>query len=384
MTNQSGKVGIVVSGGPAPGINAVIGASVIEASNRGIEVVGFREGFYGACSSKSEMLVPLTTRDVTRLYNTGGSTLGTSRYNPFSDFSDQNQLEQCLKKNSIDKVIVIGGDGSMWLSRQLSKKFPDLNIAHIPKTIDNDIDLPDHQPTFGFETARFYGASIVDTLTVDAKTCKRWYITVTMGRQAGFLSLGIILASGGTLAVIPEEFNGGKCSIAEIVGKITPTITAREQAGKPYGVIVLAEGLLDCIDPKSCDSLKDFPLDELGRITYSELELADLIIPELERSLGSEITFKSKNIGYELRCAPPVSYDIEYAKYLGFGAIECLTSKDGAYLITRSGGGISPLPLEQFFEHDSVKSRTVDLNSDYYRIAQNFMIKGELANPDKL
>jgi len=380
--SKKGKVGIIVSGGPAPGINAVIGASVIEANNRGVEVIGFQDGFVGASTNDRSKALALSISDVSRVYNTGGSILGTSRFNPFSSAQDTENLQSTLKEHNIDKLIIIGGDGSIWLSHKLSKQFPTLRIAHIPKTIDNDIDLPDHQQTFGFETARFYGASIVDTLAVDAKTCKRWYITVTMGRQAGFLALGIVLASGGTLAFIPEEFEGKKHSIAHLAKKITPTIIAREQAGKPYGVIVLAEGLLDCIDPASSDQIKDLPVDELGRITYSELELSDLLIPELEKELDKpSITLKSKNIGYELRCAPPVSFDIEYAKYLGFGAIECLEQRPGAFLITRNHGGILPLPLEQFLDGERVRSRTVDLQSDYFRIAQHFMIKGALADP---
>ena len=149
--------GIVVSGGPAPGINCVISSVVIDAENMGYTVKGLKHGFKGISNHEPDAIVPLTTDMVTRVYNTGGSILGTSRHNPFTQKESKDDFLRTLHENDIDKLVVIGGEGSAYLSYWLAKNHPEIKVVHVPKTIDNDLILPNQYPSFGFETARYEG-----------------------------------------------------------------------------------------------------------------------------------------------------------------------------------------------------------------------------------
>jgi 6-phosphofructokinase 1 len=141
----------------------------------------------------------------------------------------------------------------------------------------------------------------------------------------------------------------------------------------------MAEGILDCLDPDSSSVLKDCPRDELGRIKYSQVELGDVIGPDLKEMCakeGFEVSFYTKNIGYELRCYPPVSFDIEYTKFLGYGAVKFLTEGKSGIMVTRDFDHLGFEPLEQMIQNDGfIRARKVDLNSDLYRVAQRFMIR---------
>ncbi len=373
------RIAIIVSGGPAPGINAVIGASTIEAHGRGIQVFGVNGGLKGCMKDGVDAFMPLEVDGISRIYNQGGSLLGTSRFNPFSKQENEYHFINTLKELQIDGLVMIGGEGTATLSYMIHQRMPEMRIAHVPKTIDNDIPLPGGKRTFGFETARTVGTQIVDTLIVDAKTCRRWYLVETMGRQAGFLTLGIGLASGASLALIPEEYKPGAHEPSEFAERIVHTIKARCTTGKNYGVILLAEGLLDCLRPESSELLDESLRDELGRITYSEVELGDVLLPLIRKKLEAEgvpdIELKHKTVGYELRCARPIAADIEYARILGYGAIQSLSSQDGAFMVTREFEKLFFVPLEQFVADGTVKGRTVNLDSDFYKLACRYMVR---------
>ncbi len=370
MEEKSNNIAIVVSGGPAPGINAVISAAALEAINLGFRPYGSQHGFIGLMNGE---LRELEEEEVARIYNIGGSILGTSRFNPLHLEEDKKKLEQSLKQHNIERLVIIGGEGSATVSYHLSKAFPQLHIAHVPKTIDNDLPLPNDQVTFGFETARSIGAQVVDTLITDAKTCERWYLVETMGRQAGFLTLGIALAAGATIALIPEEFSDRMYSIDEVAERIAQCMQRRIERGKNYGVIMLAEGILDCVDPKSSEELQACPKDALGRITYSEIELGELLIPIIEKMVKEKVTIKHKHLGYELRAARPIAPDVEYGRLLGFGAVHCLRGKPGAYMVTREKNSLRFPPLDQFVVDNRIPGRTLNLDSHLYRMAQHFL-----------
>ncbi len=371
---KDSQFAIVVSGGPAPGINAVISAAVAEARKQGYSMVGFQGGFEGITLKGAEAARQLGVEDVTHIANTGGSIIGTSRFNPFRDKKSADKFVGALNELNIDKLIVIGGEGSAMLSKITSEHLPELRIAHVPKTIDNDIPLPNDQSTFGFETARCVGTTIVDTLVTDARTCQRWYLVETMGRQAGFLTLGIAVACQTTLSYIPEEFSDRLYAPDEIALSISRVMQQRHEIGKDYGVVLFAEGILDRLDPESSSYINASPRDELGRITYSEVELGHVLLPYIkEQCRGFLRTIRTKNIGYELRCAPPISTDIEYGKMLGYGAIQSLLKQEGHYMITRNKGYLEYIPLETLFSGGTLHGRTIDLNSDLYRMASSYI-----------
>ena len=371
--------GIVVSGGPAPGINSVISSSVIEANNRGYVVKGLVNGFRDITMGEPNAVINLSSDMVSNIYNKGGSILGTSRFNPLKDREHLDKFLSGLKQNNIDKLIVIGGEGSAFLSLKLSQAVPELSIVHVPKTIDNDLILPNKYPSFGFETALHAGTKIVETLREDAKTCRRWFLATTMGRKAGFLALSIGLASGATSTLIPEEFTGFSPTPADIAAIVFSTIRKRLSMGKNYGVIVLAEGILDCLNPGQSELLQKAVRDDMGRIRYSQVELGDVILPHLRdllKAANLDVHIITKNIGYELRCCDPLSFDIEYTKFLGYGAVQHILGGNSGIMVTRDFDKLGFLPLEGMAGADGIiKSRGVDLSSDLYRVARSFMIR---------
>ncbi len=377
-SEKEGCFGIVVSGGPAPGINCVISSAVIHANNLGFEVKGIVDGFKGFENPYSEPVLDLRTEIVSNIYNTGGSILGATRFNPFTNPESRRKFINGLQQYKIDKLIVIGGEGSAYLSHQLITECPEIRVAHVPKTIDNDLILPGNHPSFGFETARFVGTQIVDTLMVDAKTTRRWFLVTSMGRKAGFLALGLGLAAGATLTLIPEQFPKKNHTPDEVADLIFHSMKRRWKLGKPYGVALIAEGVLDCLDAKTCSVLQNCSRDELGRIKYSQIEIGDVVLPPLrDRLIAEDMDLKviTKNIGYELRCHAPVSFDIEYTKFLGYGAVKLLLDGHNGVMVTRDFDMLGFERLDDLARPDgTIISRQVDLSSDLYRVARSFMM----------
>ncbi|MCO6430338.1 MAG: 6-phosphofructokinase [Deltaproteobacteria bacterium] len=376
---KDGKFGIIVSGGPAPGINSVIASAVIEANKSGYGVIGFLDGFKGAYSDKSDSCVELTIPDVSTIFNSGGSILGSSRFNPFKHPAGRERLVSSFQRHKIDKLIVIGGEGSAFLSRELLRHIPGIKVVHIPKTIDNDLVLANKYPSFGFETALDAGAKILHTLSVDAKTTKSFFLISSMGRKAGFLALGLGLTSGAMLTLIPEEFARYSVTPRDISAIIAAAIKKRFEMKRPYGIIIVAEGVLECIDPSSSDVLQNAPRDEIGRLAYSQVELDDVLMPSLKEQLGElgiKTKINAKNIGYELRCHDPIAFDIEYTKFLGYGAVQLMLQGKSGVIVTRDFDKIGHQDLRTVVpDEGEIITRQVHLDSDLYKVACRFMIR---------
>ncbi len=378
MTQKNGKFGIIVSGGPAPGINAVIASVVFTAHDCGYQVLGFEKGMSGIIKEGSSTAIELKPKGVVSIQNTGGSILRTSRHNPFENEVSAQKLINTLKELEIDKLVLIGGEGTAFLSYQLSQRNCGISVVHIPKTIDNDLILPNQYPCFGFETARYVGTQLMNTIITEAKTTNRWFVVKTMGRNAGFLALGLGISCGASVTLIPEQFEQN-IGLDDIIEAIMPCVLKRHQAGNTHGTVILAEGIIDQLDPEKVYELKDAPRDAIGRLSFSEVDLEDLVAKRLEKrilDLGLNIKFKPENIGYVLRCADPVSFDIEYTKFLGFGAVKFLLEGKTGIMVVRDYDKLTYVDLSSMADANGrIKSRRVDLNSDYYKVACNFMIK---------
>lgn len=372
-------IGIVVSGGPAPGINSVISSIVIAACNRGITPYGLQDGFAGVAAQGSAAVRQLSIGEVSTIHSTGGSILGTSRCNPLTREGNREQFTAALRDKSITALIVIGGDGSAFLSAQLSQEFPDLAVLHVPKTIDNDLVLPNHHPSFGFETARHASQEILNTLMVDARTTNRWFLVTTMGRSAGYLALGAGIAAGVTLTLIPEEFAEERKTPQQMAKIIFSTLEKRTAMGRPYGVILCAEGVAECLDLSHSSQDSSLPVDHMGRPKFSDIDLGDLLLDPLRTlcessELKTQIT--AKNIGYELRCRPPIAFDVEYTRFLGFGAVELLSVGERSCMVVRDFDRLSSRPLSELADANGrIRRRRVDIHSDLYRVARSFMIR---------
>src|SRR5436309_3924478 len=233
---RDGKLGLLVGGGPAPGINGVISAATIEARNHGVEVLGFQDGFSWLMKGDARHCRPLDNGDVKDHALRGGSILGTSRANPAKSDEALDAVVRALRELGVTALVTIGGDDTAFSGSRVYKRAGGaIRVAHVPKTIDNDLPLPDSTPTFGFETARHLGVAIVRNLAEAAHTTSRWYVVVSMGRAAGFLALGIGKASAATLTIIPEEFRDRPVTRDEVCDILLGAVLKRRSRATSLG-----------------------------------------------------------------------------------------------------------------------------------------------------
>ena len=395
------RVGIVVGGGPAPGINGAIGAVTLEAGNRGHQVVGIYDGFSHLMEGRTDRTKVLDHDDVSRIHFDGGSILNTSRANPTKKTEDIERVVATLKTLQVGYLVTIGGDDTMYAASQVAKfSAGKIRVCHVPKTIDNDLPLPGETPTFGFETARQHGFEIVHNLMEDSRTTHRWYFVVVMGRTAGHLALGVGKAAGATLSVIPEEFPGAVH--LETVGDLLEgAILKRQALWQRYdGVAVIAEGLLERMPVEELTRIEGVQIqhDSYGHLRLAELDLAYILKNLVERRFaerGRNLTIVHKTIGYELRCAPPVAFDCEYVKTLGYGAVEFLLNPDestsgvAGALVCIVDGQLRYLKFEDLMDSKTNKTsvRPVDISKPAYKVAREYMIRLEredFENPERL
>ncbi|MGH9836770.1 MAG: diphosphate--fructose-6-phosphate 1-phosphotransferase [Blastocatellia bacterium] len=377
--SNAGKLAILVGGGPAPGINAVISAATIKAINEGFDVLGVQDGFKWLVKRDPSHARQLSIDDVSRIHLRGGSVLGTARENPTKSEEAMNAVVETLKELDVTHLVTIGGDDTA-LSSSGVAACSDIRTVHVPKTIDNDLPLPSHIPTFGFQSARHTGVELVQNLMEDARATRRWYIVVAMGRQAGHLALGIGKAAGATLTLIREEFESETVPFAQICDIIEGAIIKRRATNRHYGVAVLAEGLIEKLDPGDFQDLLDVELDDHGHIRFAEIDLARKVKVELEgrfKQRGIRLTISNKNIGYELRCCDPIPFDMAYCRELGNAAIRFLLGGGSGAMVSIQNGRMVPLLFDEIRDHNTGKTRVrnVDPASENYRVAREYMLR---------
>jgi 6-phosphofructokinase len=379
--SQKQHLAILVGGGPAPGINSVIASATIRAIMEDVEVIGIRDGFEWLMKGDTSRITPLTADEVSRIHYRGGSHIGISRANPTTDPKHLERAIDSLLRLGVSRLITIGGDDTAYSAMQLERTAAGrLQIVHVPKTIDNDLDLPAYVDTFGFQTARHYGVEIVKSLMVDAKTTSRWYFVIAMGRTAGHLALGIGKAAGATLTLIREEFQTRQIRFETIVDTLVCAIVKRLSEGRRDGVAVIAEGLVLGLDPEVLGGISKIERDAHGNVRLAEIDIGDLLKTAVRarlKSLGIDMTIASKDIGYELRCADPIPYDLEYTRDLGYCATKYLLSGGNAAMISMQAGNFVPVPFRDLIDPVTgrAKIRMVDVSSTRYAIARRYMIR---------
>jgi ATP-dependent phosphofructokinase / diphosphate-dependent phosphofructokinase len=379
--SQRKRLAILVGGGPAPGINSVIGAATIRSALEGVDVLGIQDGFEWLMQGNTDHAIPLTIDAVSRIHFRGGSIIGISRANPTTDPALLENTVTALLRMNVAQLITIGGDDTAFSAMRLEQLSAGrIQVVHVPKTIDNDLDLPADIDTFGFPTARHYGAEIVKNLMVDAHATSRWYFLITMGRKAGHLALGIGKAAGATMTLIPEEFGAGKVRFGKIVDTLACAIIKRLANGERHGVAVIAEGLVEAIDPADLARIEDVERDAHGNLRIAEVEIGETLKKAVQARLkefGIKMTVVAKNIGYELRCADPIPYDMEYTRDLGYCAAKYLLSGGSAVMVSMQGGQFVPIPFTKMLDPVTGRTRVrlVDVRSTRYAIARRYMIR---------
>ena len=393
MKIKTRKLGVLVGGGPAPGLNGVIHGATVTALNNGMEVMGLYEGFKylmeGHINGKE-----LTINDVSRIYREGGSILRTSRANPTTDEKYLKACSRTLVDAGLNCLLALGGDDTAFSAYSVARYAKEklgvpIQTVHAPKTIDNDLPLPKGLPTFGFETARQIGSDLVQNLMEDARTGQRWYIVVAMGRKAGHLALGIGKSSGATVTLIPEEWGDRPIRMQEVIDILTTSVIKRKADDRFYGVAVVAEGVVEQMVTEDLEGLEDVDRDAHGHIRLSEVNFSEVLRDKLReqlKAIDADTRVVNIDIGYVLRCAPPNAFDIAYTRSLGKAAVDFLLGGGSHATMTIQGDEVVPLFFEDMMDPKTGRTevRVVNKDSFTYTSARDLMIRLEPADAEDL
>ncbi|WP_089382716.1 6-phosphofructokinase [Lutibacter agarilyticus] len=369
------SIAIICGGGPAPGINTVISTLAKTFLKDGYNVLGVHHGYKGLFS-ENPSVKSFDYQSADRIFSLGGSTLTMSRFKP----KDADFKANFFENNNVKLLVTIGGDDTAStasrLTKYLTNKKLDVTHIHVPKTIDNDLPLPDRNPTFGFHTAKDEGVRIGNTVYEDARTSENWFVVSAMGRSAGHLAFGIASACHFPMMIIPEMFNKTNITFEKLTNMIISSIIKSKIRGIEYGVAMVSEGVFHFMDE---DEIKNsginFTYDdhghpELGNVSKSHI--FNYLLQVKLKELGLDIKSRPVEIGYELRCCKPIAFDLTLCTLLGIG-VKKLYDKGitGCIVSANSNGDIAPLYLKDFEdENGKVQPRLVNIESD---MAQLFM-----------
>lgn len=364
---------ILTGGGPAPGMNTVVGSIAKTFLQNGYRVIGLHGGYKGLFSPDPKF-TDLDFICADTIFNRGGSYLMMSRYKPTDkDFQENFNLD-FFKNNNIQLLVTVGGDDTASTANRIAKfleakNYPIANI-HVPKTIDNDLPLPQNIPTFGYYSAKTEGTSIAATIYEDARTSGNWFVVSAMGRSAGHLALGIGATCHYPMIVIPEMFNKTSITADKIINMAISSIIKRKIMGIPYGAIMISEGVFHELSHTEIEKFGvKFTYDEHGHPELGKISKAQMFNEMLENKLASiGISVKSRpvEIGYEVRCVTPIAYDLMYCSELGMGVYKLFTEGiTGCMVYLDLNGNIRSLYLKDMQdESGKIPPRGVNIHTD--------------------
>ncbi|MDZ4821628.1 MAG: 6-phosphofructokinase [Planctomycetota bacterium] len=413
------KVAILFAGGPAPAANAVISAAATSFLRNNIEAVGIMYGYSGLVEfgpnhpmEAGRDYVVLDHKMLRRTRNSQGIMIGTARTNPGKNISHPDHLDdakasaplrtvyEALCSMGVDALISIGGDDTLKTANKLkmfqdrlpegSKRIP---VVHLPKTIDNDYMGIDF--TFGYFTAVETLASEIRNLLHDSEAGKAYFLTETMGRSAGWLAYGAAIAGEASLVISVEDIHGSYAqeetvtnpksgetktrkimNVDQVVKRIVKTMRVREEGeGKQYGVIVMAEGLAELL-PQSY--LEGIPRDDHGHISIAQVNLgkmfSKLVSDEFTKQTGRKRKVNGLQLGYEVRCARPLAFDVMLGSQLGVGAYRALVEhKLNGVMVSCTGQlELEYVPFDKLVNPETLVTvvRYIEPNSDFYKLAR--------------
>jgi len=370
---MKGSVAILCGGGPAPGINSVISSVAKIFLKDNYRVIGIHEGYKGLFAANPN-IIEIDFRFADQIKNQGGSALMMSRHKP----KNEEFSVGFFKDNSVKLLITIGGDDTASTANRISKYLGEhdykIQNIHVPKTIDNDLPLPEGQPTFGYQSAKQAGVEIASTIYEDARTSGNWFVISAMGREAGHLAFGIGAACHFPMIIIPEIFNNTKVTFDKIIHLIISAIIKRKIEGIDYGVVIVSEGVFHFMTDEEIESSDiNFTYDdhghpELGNV--SKAHIFNMLLQKKLRELDIKIKSRPEELGYELRCIPPVAFDLMYCSLLGYGVKKLFEEGHTGCMVTSDPrGDIAPLFLKDVAdEHGKIKPRLVNINSQKVRL----------------
>lgn len=411
------RVAMLFAGGPAPGANAVISTAAYAFLNAGIEVIGVKHGYsklveYDPSTKlkEGEDFIRITLDQLHHARTSQGIMIGTARTNPGKSVSAPEHLTdseriapmkrvyEALRSLKVDALISIGGDDTLKTANKM-KMYQDtlpasekrMPVVHLPKTIDNDYMGIDF--TFGYFTAVETLASEMRNLNYDAQAGQAYFLCEAMGRSAGWLAYGAAIAGEACMVLSVEDIAGeyrgeetvkdkdGKKSkrpimiVDKVVDRIVKMMVSREKLKRPYGVIVVAEGLAEYLPEKY---LKGIPRDDHGHISVAAVNLGKMLA-KLVQDTYKEATGKSRKVtglqlGYESRCAQPHAFDVMLGSQIGVGAYRALIEQNLNGVMVSVGGQLDVhfVPFEELVDPKTLvtKVRYIEPGSDFHRLAR--------------
>ncbi|MGN6544594.1 MAG: 6-phosphofructokinase [Aureliella sp.] len=417
MTSQIKRVAMLFAGGPAPGANAVISTAAFAFLNAGVEVIGIKHGysklidFDGSRSLvEGDDYIRITHDQLHHSRTSQGIMIGTARSNPGKSVSAPEHLKDAtrvapikrvynaLRSLDVDALISIGGDDTLKTANKM-KMYQDLlpagekrmPVVHLPKTIDNDYMGIDF--TFGYFTAVETLASEMRNLNYDAAAGQAYFLCEAMGRSAGWLAYGAAIAGEACMVLSVEDIVGEFRSdetvteadgtqrkrpvmnVDKIIEKIVKMMVTRDKQKRPYGVIVVAEGVAEYLPYKL---LEGIPRDDHGHISIANVNLckmlAKLISEGYKAKTGKSRKVTGPQLGYESRCAAPHAFDVMLGSQIGVGAFRALIEKKLNGVMISVGGQlhINFVPFEDLVDPKTLvtKVRYIEPNSDFHRLAR--------------
>ncbi|QWX85667.1 6-phosphofructokinase [Cellulophaga sp. HaHaR_3_176] len=364
---------IICGGGPAPGINAVISTVAKIFLKDGYRVIGLHEGFKGLFSEEPK-IKEFNFDHADRIFSRGGSTLVMSRFKP----TDEKLNTKLFLDNNVKLLVSIGGDDTASTANRITDYLLKDNISisniHVPKTIDNDLPLPDRNPTFGFHSAKDEGVRIGNTTYEDARTSQNWFVMSTMGRSAGHLAFGIATSCHFPMLVIPEMFEKTNITFDKVIRLIISSIIKRKIENINYGVALISEGVFHILPDSELDKCDiNFTYDdhghpELGNVSKSHI--FNMLLQTKLKELGIDIKSRPVELGYELRCCRPIGFDLTLCTLLGLGVKKMFDEGvTGCIVTANSKGEITPLFLSDLKGEDGkIAPRLVDVNSEFAQL----------------
>jgi|GEM_PF-42130 len=388
------RVGMIFSGGPAPGTNAVISTAAIQFLNANYDVIGFYKGYEFLEQfdrNNPKKLVEgvhyksLGYDDVTKIRQRGGCILRTARAHP-SRIGDKEietlkdlvnpkmarklyNVLDAMEYVGVSSLISIGGDGTLKTAYYLS--LLGVPVVHVPKTIDNDYyGIP---WTFGYFSAIEQARQDLQTYNIEVRTTECYFVIETMGHKAGWYTLGAGIAGEAIRMIGPEEIQG-ELDLDALIDDLCQLVMKRKALGKPYGVIMVSEGLVDKL-PKSKKPKK---LDAHGNVRLSSAKIgktiAEMLKERYTQTTGKSLTVKNETIGYTTRCVEPNAFDVLLGSQLGMGAFQLIDSGSFGNMVSVGDNlEIKKVPFTKLIDPETFKTaiRFVPLDGDFFKLAQS-------------
>lgn len=365
-------IAILCGGGPAPGINTVIATVTKVFLKEGYRVLAIHEGYKGLFAEKPE-IEELTFEKADQIYNRGGSAIKMSRFKPRNeDFNTR-----LFVREKIELLVTIGGDDTASTANRLTKYLSENHInihnIHVPKTIDNDLPLPEGVPTFGFHSAKEMGVNIGKIIQAEAATTQNWYLLMSMGREAGHLAFEIGKGIHASTIIIPEMFNKTRITIDKVIRLIISSMIKRRILKQKSGVAVVSEGIFHFLQEEDIASSGIiFDYDAHGHPELSEVSKAHVICKILKKylkELGLSIICRPVEVGYSLRCVDPSAFDLTYCTTLGIGVKKLYESGyTGCMVAVNQQEEIVPVYLKDVEdEYGKIQTRLVNMDQEVVR-----------------